>query len=102
MVARVATFEDVDLDLAPEVATWIRENALPQTRQLRGFRGGLTLLDRSRRRVLGITLFESEEDVGDAQPTFEEIPSAMPDNLRAAVAGKRASVDVYDVLVSAL
>ncbi len=39
MVARVATFEDIDVDLAPEVAAWIRENALPQTRQLRGFRG---------------------------------------------------------------
>ena len=100
MVARVATFEDVDVEAAPEVAAWIRENALPRTRELRGFRGGLTLLDRQRRRVLAITLFESEDDVAEAQPTFEEIPSSMPDDLREKVTATRTSVDVCEVLVS--
>ena len=100
VVARVATFEDVDVEAAPEVSAWIRENALPRTRELRGFKGGLTLLDRQRRRVLAITLFESEDDVAEAQPTFEEIPSSMPDDLREKVAATRTSVDVCDVLVS--
>ena len=99
MIARVATFEDVDVDMADEVVAWIQENA-PGVDQVPGMRAGITLLDRDARRVRAITFFESRDALDAVAQMFEELPQRMPDHIRAAVAGKRTSVEILDVVQS--
>ena len=99
MIARLATFADVNVDMADEVVAWIRENA-PGVDEVPGMRAGVTLLDRDARRLLGITFFESREALEAVAQMFEELPQRMPDHIRAAVAGKRTSVEILDVVQS--
>ena len=60
MFARVTSSE-----LTPEdeetFVSMIRDQVIPRARSLEGFTGGYWLLDRTTGRVLGVTLFESEE-----------------------------------------
>jgi hypothetical protein len=97
MYARVATFEDVDISRAKDVESAIRERALPRIKELSGWSGSITLVDREQRRVVTIGFFQTKEDIEAAEPTYEQIPSLLPDDLRQIVAGTRRSVDVYEV-----
>jgi hypothetical protein len=97
MFARIATFEGVDVSRANEVTAAIKEHALPLIRDLSGWSGSLTLLDPDQRKVLAISFFETKEDIQAAEPTFEQLPSRLPDELRDIVAGTRRSIEVYDV-----
>ena len=50
------------LDKLDEVGQLYRESILPELRQLPGFKGRMVLVDRSKGKVIAITLWESEAD----------------------------------------
>jgi hypothetical protein len=94
MYARVASFEQSDTSRVDELIATIAERAekgqdLPDAKRV------LMLVDRSGGRMLGITFFESEEAIRQAEPVFERMGQEVPEELR----GKRASVHVYETAI---
>ncbi len=94
MYARVASFEQGDTSRVDELIARITERAeagqdLPDAKRV------LMLTDRSAGRILGITFFESEEAIRQAEPVFERMGQEVPEELR----GRRASLDIYEALI---
>jgi heme-degrading monooxygenase HmoA len=94
MHARVASFENVDPSLVDELRGRVRQNI--DANRLPDARGGLMLLDRDQRRSIGITFFDSEENIRAAEPEFERMGDEIPEEQR----GRRTSVDVYEVVIA--
>jgi heme-degrading monooxygenase HmoA len=64
MHARVSTYQgppNVTQEQVDEADRYDRENVLPAARQMEGFKGAITLLDRQSGKALSVTLWESEE-----------------------------------------
>ena len=61
MHARLITSQ-FQLDKLEEAGQLYRESILPELRQLPGFKGRMVLVDRSKGKVISLTLFESEAD----------------------------------------
>jgi hypothetical protein len=96
MYARVASFENQgfsDPSLAEELTSRAREMAPRWREALPDAHGHLQLIDRESNRGLGITFFESEEDIRAAEPVFYRMGDEMPEKLR----GRRVSVETYEV-----
>jgi hypothetical protein len=94
MYARVAAFEDRDMSLADELISKVRDD-VRRDGTIPGAHGFLMLVDREQGTALGITMFATEEELRDAEPAFEELASKIPKEMR----GRRASVEVYEVLM---
>jgi hypothetical protein len=94
MYARVATFEGdpADADRAIQFVRGEQEADSPPP-GLENAKGMMMLIDRERGKGLGITLYESEEDMrrGDEALNAMNPPGS---------AGRRVSVDFYEVPVS--
>jgi hypothetical protein len=99
MFARMATFEGVDPDAAARTLEEVRERVEPLMRGLDGYRGYLDLMDRARGKAVTLVFFDSEENVAAAEPTFdEEMPRQLGD-LIGPWAGRRTSVERFEVVV---
>ena len=61
MHARLMTSQ-LQLDKLEEASQLYRESLLPEVRQLPGFKGRMVLGDRSKGKVITLTLWESEAD----------------------------------------
>ena len=61
MHARLVTSQ-LQLDKLEEAGQLYRESILPEVRQLPGFKGRMVLVDRSKGKVITLTLWESEAD----------------------------------------
>jgi heme-degrading monooxygenase HmoA len=61
MHARLMTSQ-LQLDKLEEASQLYRESILPEVRQLLGFKGRMVLVDRSKGKVITLTLWESEAD----------------------------------------
>src|SRR5262245_20620346 len=97
MVARVASFEGVNVELAERTMDQALAVISPLMDGLSGYRGHLELLA-SEGKVLSIALFDSEENAQAAEPTFdEEMPRQLGD-LYKDWEGRRVSVERYKVL----
>jgi hypothetical protein len=97
MVARVASFEEVNVEVAEKTMDQALSIIAPLMEGLRGYQGHLELIA-SDGRVLSIAPFDSEEDAQAAEPTFdEEMPSRLGDLFRDWE-GRRVSVERYKVL----
>ncbi|HYX89151.1 MAG TPA: hypothetical protein VE753_07265 [Gaiellaceae bacterium] len=97
MVARVASFEDVNVQAAERTMDEAESIIRPLVEGLTGYKGHLELLA-SDGKVLSITLFDSEENAQAAEPTFdEEMPRRLGDMFKDWE-GRRISVDRYKVL----
>jgi hypothetical protein len=97
MVARVASFEGVNVQAAE--STFEAGEAIigPVLSNLDGFESSLTLLSAGGK-VLSITIFDSEASARAAEPIFDqELPQLLGD-LFKDWAGHRVSVDHYEVL----
>jgi hypothetical protein len=100
MVARVARFEGIDVGEAERTMDEAESVIRPVVGALAGYRGHLELLSSSGD-VVSITLFDSTADAEAAEDTFdEELPSRLGD-LFSGWAGRRTSVEVYDVVAEA-
>jgi hypothetical protein len=97
MIARVASFEGVNVDVAEGGMDRAREVIEPMLTGLAGYQGQLELLA-SDGKVLSVTFFDSEENARAAEPTFdEEMPQKLGE-LFQDWEGRRVSVDQYKVL----
>lgn len=95
MFARVTTIQGPPESVDESVIV-TREKALPQARQIPGFKGALTLVDRTSGKGLTITLWESE----DALRTSDEAANKIRSDAVAAITGAEVvSVDRYEVAI---
>lgn len=94
MYARVATFENSDASRIDELIASITERAeagqdLPDAKRV------LMLTDRATGGMIGITFFESEDAIRQAEPVFERMAAEIPEEMR----GKRTSVAIYEAAI---
>jgi hypothetical protein len=100
MVARVASFEGVNVQEVERTMDQGEATIRPIMESLAGYQGHLQLVS-SNGKVLSITLFDSDESAQAAEQTFdEEMPRRLGD-LFEGWAGRRVSVDHYNVLAEA-
>jgi hypothetical protein len=90
MYARVATFENRDVSLADELVGLVRSRSSEISRSIRH----VLLLDSRSRSAVGITFFESDDDLEGAERDFDRIGSEIPEVMR----GRRTSVRPYEVV----
>ena len=95
MYARVSTGE-VTPDQLESFKQMIRDQVIPRARELRGFKGGYWLAERDGGRVIGITLFESEE----ALRASEEQASRIREESSRSAGLKAPSFVSYEVVAS--
>jgi hypothetical protein len=98
MYARVSRFEGLN-EVSPELGQEIGARVTPILESMTGWQGGLQLIDPAGRRVLTISLFDTEENMQAAEPTFEELPERLGD-LRERLGGERVTVERYVVAQS--
>lgn len=91
--ARVSTLEG-SLEQVDQGARYAEENVLPRARQLRGWKGVLSMLDRETGRGKLITFWESAEAM---EASAEQANQLRDDSAQASGAGVR-SVEQYDVV----
>jgi hypothetical protein len=94
MHARVAAFENRDMSRVDELIDIVRDR-ITSGRDIPDARRTLMLVDRQRGTAMGITLFESEDAIRRAEPTFERMGDEIPEELR----GRRTSVETYEVAI---
>jgi heme-degrading monooxygenase HmoA len=97
MHARVAEFDNPrlsDPSLVEELTRGARESSPRWQEALPSAQGHVMLIDRENGRGLGITFFETEAQIQEAEPVFERMGDEMPEETR----GKRVGVSTYEVL----
>lgn len=100
MVARVASFEGVNVEAAERTMDQAEQIVRGLVQPLAGYQGHLQLVA-SDGKVLSITFFDSEENAAAAEPTFdEEMPRRLGDIFKDWE-GRRVSVDRYNVVTDA-
>jgi hypothetical protein len=92
MYARISTFEGSTARFE-EAAEFIRAFVIPASRQVPGFAGMISLVDRGSGRSMGITLWTSREAMDDSEP------GAILIRERGTSSGEArlVSLDSYDV-----
>jgi hypothetical protein len=97
MVARVASFEGVNLEQSKQTMDQANEVILPLMEGLTGYQGHLELVS-SNGKALSIALFDSDENAQAAEPTFDEELPRQLGQLFQDWEGRRVSVERYEVL----
>jgi hypothetical protein len=98
MIARVASFEGVNVEAARATMDEAEARIRPLMEGLAGFSGTLQLVAEDGK-VLSVSFFDSEENAQAAEPTFDEVMPRELGDLFAQWSGHRTSVDLYDVAV---
>jgi hypothetical protein len=102
MFARVAVYENVDLDLADRVKQWIEASGADPFGELPGYRGSMTLVDRDNARLVGIGFYASAGQAREADALLTAMPERArdraPDDIRPALEMRPDSVGLYDVV----
>src|SRR5262245_41386881 len=97
MIARVASFEGVNVEVAKETMEQAETIIRALVENLTGYQGLLELVA-ANGKVLSISFFDSEENAQTAERTFdEEMPQKLGD-LYSDWEGRRVSVERYEVL----
>ena len=94
MYARVAAFENRDPSRVDELIDTVKERA-QEGQDFPDAKRALMLVDRTAGTALGITFFETEEAITQAEPAFERLGDEIPEELR----GTRTSLDTYEVVI---
>ena len=94
MFARVTTLQ-ASPDQVDAATRSTREEVLPAARQLEGFRGLITLTDRSTGKAMAVTLWETE----DAMKASEEAANRLRSQAASAMQGQVIGVERYEVTV---
>jgi hypothetical protein len=97
MVARVASFEGVNVQQAEKTMDQAESIIRPIVENLAGYQGYLDLVS-SNGKVLSVTLFDSEENAQAAEQVFDEDMPRQLGDLFKDWEGRRVSVDRYKVL----
>jgi heme-degrading monooxygenase HmoA len=94
MHVRLTTIEGSP-DRMDEATRHVQEQALPQLRQMDGFKGFVALGDRQSGKLVGVAFWEDEE----ALRATEGAVSGVRSGTAEAVGGSVASVEEYEVVV---
>jgi hypothetical protein len=97
MIARVASFEGVDVQVAQQSMDQAEAVIRPLVEGLAGYEGHLELATQDGK-FLSITLFETEANAAAAEPTFDEEMPKQLGELFQSWGGHRTSVDRYQVV----
>jgi hypothetical protein len=97
MFARVASFEGVDFAAAEETLAEAEAIGRPLIGALAGYVGNFELAA-ANGKVLSVTLFDTEENAEAAERTFDEVLPAKLGHLFEGWAGRRVSVDRFNVV----
>jgi hypothetical protein len=97
MIARVASFEGIDVQAAQASMDEAEAVIRPLVEGLGGYKGHLELATQDGK-FISITLFDTEENASAAEPTFDqELPKQLG-QLFESWGGHRTSVDRYQVV----
>ena len=97
MHARVSTFEGSP-DLIDEMLRQVREQVLPQAKKDEGFKGMIALGDRQSGKTLGITFWESEDDMRASEEAANRLRSESAEAGGQTIAGvERYKVGIFEV-----
>jgi heme-degrading monooxygenase HmoA len=94
MHARVSTIEGLP-ERMDDATRHLQEQALPQLRQMDGFKGFVALGDRQSGKVLGVAFWESEEALRATEVEVSGVRSGAAE----AAGGMVAGVENYEVIV---
>jgi heme-degrading monooxygenase HmoA len=94
MFARVSTLQGSPERVEDGIRA-VREQVLPAARQMDGFKGLLAMVDRSSGKMVGITLWDSEE----ALQASEEAANQLRDSSAQAGGAQIAGVERFEVVV---
>lgn len=102
MFARIAMYEQVDVDNWEPVARWFEEHADELSQGLPGYLGAMTLLDREDARVVGIGLYDTAANARAVDAIMDQgAPSNMPEDLQEILRrGTRSYRGVFEVVQS--
>ncbi len=92
MYARVNILEGPP-EKMDEALRYFQENVLPNLKQIEGFKGTIALGDRQSGKTLGITLWESEENIRATEAGADRSRSQLAEATGETVAG----VEIYEV-----
>jgi hypothetical protein len=103
MFARLSTYENVDLDLADRVKQFIETLEADPFRELPGYRGSMTLVDRDNARLVGIGFYASAGHAQEADTLltttwFESVADRVPEAVRPALDLRPDTVGLYEVV----
>jgi hypothetical protein len=102
MFARLSVYEDVDLNLADQVQQWFEALENDPFRELPGYRGSMTLVDRDNARLVGIGFYDSPAQAEQADAAvatmFEDARDEVPEAIRPALEMRPDSVGLYEVV----
>jgi hypothetical protein len=102
MVARLSIYENVDLELADQLKQWAEATETDPFRELPGYRGSMTLVDRDNARLVGIGFYASAGQAQEADTllttVFEEARAQVPEPIRPALEMQPESVGLYDIV----
>ena len=102
MFARLSIYENVDLELADQVQQWVEATETDPFRELPGYRGSMTLVDRDNARIVGIGFYASAGQAQEADALLKTMPervrAEVPDHIRPALDMQPDSVGLYDVV----
>ena len=96
MFARITTIGEAPPQRLDDMTREIREHVLPALRQQDGFSGFLVLVERASGKVLGLTLWESEQ----AMNATEEAAYWLRVFSAEAAGGMITEVERYEVIIS--
>jgi hypothetical protein len=94
MFARVTTLQGPPERL-DEGTAYALKQILPEARQDPGWKGLLSLVDRSTGKVLTVTLWESEDALGDSEEAASQVRSQIAETAGQTV----SSVERYEVVL---
>jgi hypothetical protein len=93
MHARVTTIE-ASPDSAELGIKNVQEKVIPAARELEGYQGGLFLLDRRSGKMIGITLWATQEAMRATESRADELRSEAASDAQ----GRIASVERFEVI----
>lgn len=101
MFARLSIYENVDLDLTDQVQQFFEALEPNPFRELPGYRGSMTLVDRTNARLVGIGFYDSAEQAQEADrllaTMFEDASGHLPTAIRPALEMHPDSVGLYEL-----
>lgn len=102
MFARLAVYENVDLDLAEQIEQWMEASETDPFAELPGYRGSMTLVDRDNARLVGIGFYASAGHAHEADALLKTLPQEhieqLPEAIRPALEMRPETVGLYEIV----
>jgi hypothetical protein len=102
MIARLTVYENVDLELADQFTQWVEATGTDPFRDLPGYRGSMTLVDRDNARLVGIGFYGSAGQAQEAEtllaPILQDARARLPEPIQPVLDMRPESVALYEIV----